>query len=55
MLLFECKRCTREVNNEEGHYFLGGLYCRACWNTVTHDPDYVNTLFAIAHLRDIEN
>jgi len=55
LALKECNRCTREIELEEIHYFLGGYYCRACMNTIENDPDYARTLLAIGHLRQIEN
>jgi len=39
-----CKRCTHDLSGEEKYFLLGDLYCRACDNIMTHDPDYRNIL-----------
>jgi len=40
LLLFECDRCTRLVKGEERYLLMDFFYCRACFITITHDPDY---------------
>jgi len=38
--LFECKRCTREINLEEAHLLFNDMYCRACIIVIETSPEY---------------
>jgi len=58
-----CSRCTARLTVEK--YLIFGLYyCRACQNTMEHDPDYAYIFIrlnklgmaeALRKLRNIEN
>jgi len=58
IMMFECVRCTREVDNEESYLLNREKYCRACMNTIKNDPDYqwiVSRAFVMGRLENIEN
>jgi len=38
--MFSCVRCSRIVKDEEKYILFLDYYCRACMNTIEHDPDY---------------
>jgi len=55
IIMFECIRCTRIVNNEEIYVLHGSFYCRACMITIENDPDCLVVLKMLRNLEQIEN